>query len=388
MAAAKTKDKPIRVILIDDDEDDFVLIRDLLADSSFRNYEISHVTNYEQGLVDTCSGNYDIVLLDYKLGEKTGLDLLSEARRLGCETPVIMLTGMSSDEIDIAVMEKGADYYLEKSRIDTVILERTIRYAIQQREFEKVLEQRVRERTEELDRANEALQLEARRKDEFIATLAHELRNPMAPIRNALEIMRLSGDSPHAVTPARVLLERQLNIMIRLIDDLLDVSRISRGKLRLNMETLTLADVLDAALEQSRPNLDRARQELTLDVPVEPIYLEGDRVRLAQVLTNLLNNAAKFSEPGGNVRLVAVKEKDKVIIRVKDSGMGIAPEMLDRVFDPFTQVDRSIHRTQGGLGIGLNLVKTLIQMHGGTVKASSKGIGRGAEFTVSLPCKS
>lgn len=378
-------DAPIQVLLIDDDEDDFVLIRDLLADTVSHKYVVTHVPDYDQGICAVCSDKFDVILLDYKLGAKTGLDLLTEARRLGCEAPVIMLTGLSDTEIDIAVMEQGADYYLEKSRLDSILLERTIRYALQQREFEKILEQRVKERTEELDRANAALQLEARRKDEFISVLAHELRNPLAPIRNALEIMRLSGDAPHAVTPARTLLERQVAIMVRLIDDLLDVSRISRGKLRLNLETLTLAEVLDAALEQSKPNLHRNQQELVVDVPVEPVYIEGDRVRLAQIITNLLNNAAKFSEPGGKVMLVATHAKHQVTIRIRDSGIGIAAEMLESIFEPFAQVERTSQRTYGGLGIGLSLVRTLVEMHGGIVTASSKGLGKGADFTVVLP---
>lgn len=377
----------IRVLLVDDDEDDYALIKDLLADAGGVPFVIEWLPDYEQGIVGVCSGCYDAVLLDYKLGSKTGLDLLTEARRLGCETPVIILTGLSDTEIDLAVMQKGADYYLEKSRLDSVLLERTIRYAIQQRQFEMELEQRVRQRTEELDRANEALQTASRRKDEFIATLAHELRNPLAPIRNALEILRLSGDVPEAVAPARALLERQVGQLIRLIDDLLDVSRITRGKLRLNLERLVVSDVLNAALEQSRPLLDKSLQRLSVEIPEEPIYLTGDRVRLAQIFTNLLNNAAKYSEPNGQVTLSAVRRDGQVTVRIRDTGIGLASDVLEHIFEPFMQVDRTQHRTQGGLGIGLNLVRTFVEMHGGSVEARSNGPGQGTEFAVTLPCE-
>jgi signal transduction histidine kinase len=377
----------IRVLLVDDDADDFALIKDLLADAISLKFTLDWISDYEQGLVSICSGCYDAVLLDFRLGAKTGLELLTEARRLGCEAPVVILTGLSDNEIDLAVMQGGADYYLEKSRLDAVLLERTIRYAIQQRELEVELEQRVRQRTEELDRANEALQLASRRKDEFIATLAHELRNPLAPIRNALEILRLSGDAPEAVASARALLQRQVGQLTRLIDDLLDVSRITRGKLRLNPERLAFSDVLDAALEQSRPLLDKSLQRLSVEVPEEPIYITGDRVRLAQVFTNILNNAAKYSDPGGQVTLTAKKINDRLMISIRDTGIGISPKVLEHIFDPFTQVEGNPQRTQGGLGIGLNLVRSLVEMHDGKIEARSEGPGRGSEFSVILPCE-
>jgi signal transduction histidine kinase len=386
MATPPVKDE-IRVLLVDDDQDDYILTRDLLKEIVGARFHLDWVVDYENGLKGICSDKYDVVLLDHKLGAQTGLDLLAEARRLGCDAPIIILTGMTDPEIDLAAMKQGAAQYLEKRRLDATLLERTIRYAIQQRHVEIELERRVKERTEELNRANAALREADRRKDEFLAVLAHELRNPLAPIRNALEIMRISADQPEAVAAARALMERQVGLLVRLIDDLMDVSRITRGKLRLAQERLALKTVLEAAVEQSRPLLEKARQMLALHVPDEPIWLYGDRVRLAQVFTNLLNNAAKYSEPGGSVTITAQRESRRAVVRIRDTGVGIPREVLPLVFEPFTQIDRTLNRAQGGLGIGLNLVRRLVELHDGSISVASEGPGRGAEFTVSLPCE-
>jgi len=386
MAKLPAKDE-IRVLLVDDDQDDYVLTRDLLGEIAGGRFHLDWHKTFEDGLAGVCSGDYDVVLLDHKLGAKTGIELLAEARKNKCDSPIIVFTGLTDPEIDLAAMEYGAAQYLENIRLDSTLLERTIRYAIQQHHVERELERRVRERTEELDRANAALREAAQRKDEFLATLAHELRNPLAPIRNALEIMRISESNPQAVAAARALMERQVGLLVRLIDDLLDVSRITRGKVRLTLERLSLTAVLEAAIEQSRPLLDKAGQTLSLTLPKEPIWLSGDRVRLAQVFTNLLNNAAKYSEPRGQVSIAAERVGDRAVVHICDTGVGIPSEQIPHVFDPFTQVDRNLNRSQGGLGIGLNLVRRLVELHGGAVAAASAGAGRGSEFTVSLPCE-
>jgi signal transduction histidine kinase/ActR/RegA family two-component response regulator len=224
-----------------------------------------------------------------------------------------------------------------------------------------------------------------RRKDEFLATLAHELRNPLAPIRNALAIMRLSGDDAAAVEQAGNMMERQLGHMVRLIDDLLDVSRITRGKLELRKERVELAAIVRNALETVAPMIEAAGHQLVVSLPAEPIHLDADPVRLAQVLSNLLNNAAKYMDRGGHIALRAEHDGEGVAIVVRDSGIGIPPESLPSIFDMFVQVDRSIGRARGGLGIGLTLVKSLVDMHGGRVIARSDGVGTGAEFIVHLP---
>lgn len=224
-----------------------------------------------------------------------------------------------------------------------------------------------------------------RRKDEFLATLAHELRNPLAPIRNGLQVLRLSGDDRSAVAKARGMMERQLAQMVHLVDDLLDVSRISRGKLELRRERIALATVLNNAVETSRPVIEACGHELAVQVPPEPVVLDADATRLGQVFANLLNNAAKYSDRGGRISLSAARQDGEVVVRVRDTGVGIPPDMLPKVFEMFTQVDRSLERSQGGLGIGLTLVKVLVELHGGSVEARSDGPGQGSEFVVRLP---
>jgi PAS domain S-box-containing protein len=234
-------------------------------------------------------------------------------------------------------------------------------------------------------RAEEALREADRRKDEFLAMLAHELRNPLAPIRNALHLLRISGAGPVAAE-ARDVMERQLTQLIRLVDDLLEVSRISRGKIELRRADVDLAGVVASAVETSRPAIDAARHRLEIRLPPAPLHVEGDFVRLSQVVANLLNNAAKYTDPGGRIALSVQREGAEAEIRVQDNGVGLAPELLPRIFDMFAQADRA--RAAGGLGIGLALAKMLVDLHGGRIEARSGGVGRGSEFAVRLPVKS
>ena len=232
-------------------------------------------------------------------------------------------------------------------------------------------------------RATEAALREAdRRKDEFLATLAHELRNPLAPVRNALEVMRLTDD-PNRVRPVREMMARQVGQMVRLVDDLLDVSRITRGRVELRTGPVDLAGVVRDAVETSRPLIDAGRHELAVDLPPNPVVVDGDRFRLSQVVANLLNNAAKYTPPGGRIGVEVGRDGGDGVVRVRDTGTGIPADMLDRVFEMFVQADRS----QGGLGIGLTLVRSLVELHGGTVRVASEGPGRGSEFTVHLPLR-
>ena len=223
-----------------------------------------------------------------------------------------------------------------------------------------------------------------RRKDEFLATLAHELRNPLAPIRNGLQVIRLAGANG-TVEQARIMMDRQLTQMVRLVDDLLDVSRITRGKLELRTERVELRAVIDSAVETARPLIEQAGHELIVAVPDEPTVVDGDTTRLAQVVSNLLTNSAKYTHRGGHIRLTVERANGAVAVSVTDDGIGIPPAMLGRVFEMFTQVDRTLEKTTGGLGIGLSLVKGLVEMHGGTIEARSEGEGRGSEFVVRLP---
>jgi PAS domain S-box-containing protein len=224
-----------------------------------------------------------------------------------------------------------------------------------------------------------------RRKDEFLATLAHELRNPLAPLRNAAELLRFETPAERELHWGRDVIERQVDSLTRLIDDLLDISRINRNKLELRTQRVGLAEVIAMAVESSRPLIDERRHALTVDLPSPPVYLDGDLVRLAQVFLNLLNNAAKYTEPGGRIWLIGEQQGSDVVVRVKDTGVGIPAEKLSSVFELFFQVDGSLERSQGGLGIGLSLVRRLVELHGGRVKAHSEGVGKGSELTVCLP---
>ncbi|QDV37747.1 PAS domain S-box protein [Tautonia plasticadhaerens] len=229
------------------------------------------------------------------------------------------------------------------------------------------------------------LQEQDRRKDEFLATLAHELRNPLAPIRNGLQILRMDGDTAEVAGETLSMMDRQLRHITHLVDDLMDVARVSSGKVALRLERVPLRAIVDAAVETNRQSIEEAGHELGLRIPREPLVVEGDRTRLVQVLANLLNNAAKYTPQGGRISLGVARDDGHAVIKVADTGVGIPPEMLPKVFGMFTQVGTSLERSQGGLGIGLTLVKRLVEMHGGTVAAESPGPGQGSTFIVRIP---
>jgi PAS domain S-box-containing protein len=236
---------------------------------------------------------------------------------------------------------------------------------------------------EELELAVERARLADRRKDEFLAMLGHELRNPLAPIATALQLMALKDDAAHK--KERAVIRRQVDHLSRLIDDLLDVSRITRGKVQLDREVIEVGAVLAKAIEMASPLLEKRTQRLTIDVPREGLPVFADPTRLAQVFQNLLTNAAKYSEPGSEIDLRARGAGDRVVVEVEDRGMGIAPELLPRLFELFVQGDRALDRSQGGLGLGLTIAKSVCELHGGTIEAASDGPGRGSTFTVTLP---
>jgi signal transduction histidine kinase/ActR/RegA family two-component response regulator len=230
-----------------------------------------------------------------------------------------------------------------------------------------------------------SLRTAARRKDEFLATLSHELRNPLAPIRTALEVMRLAEHDPEMIERARSTMERQLLQLVRLTDDLLDVSRITENKLELRRGRLDLRSVMHSAIEATQPALDAHGHTLTIDMSPSPMWVDGDLTRLAQAFANLLNNAAKYTERGGHIRVSASVEGGVAVVTISDTGIGIPPDMLPRIFDMFTQLQNHRDRTLGGLGIGLALARRLVQLHGGTIDAQSDGPGRGSRFVVRLP---
>jgi PAS domain S-box-containing protein len=233
--------------------------------------------------------------------------------------------------------------------------------------------------------AEAALKEADHRKNEFLAMLAHELRNPLAPIHNAVQVLRLTGGNGEAVASASAMMERQVGQMVRLVDDLLDLSRISRGKIELRRVRVELASAVHHAVEAARPLVQSMEHDLTVILPPTPIYLHADPTRLAQVIGNLLNNACKFTNKGGHISLTVEQVDSQAIVRVRDPGIGIAADQLPRIFDMFMQIDTSLERSVSGLGLGLTLVKNLVEMHNGTVEVNSDGIGKGTELVVRLP---
>jgi signal transduction histidine kinase len=237
----------------------------------------------------------------------------------------------------------------------------------------------------ERERTEESLRVADRRKDEFLATLAHELRNPLAPIRNSLHILRLSAADNPTTEQICETLERQTGLLVRLVDDLLEVSRITQGKIELRLEPVELAAVIRQAVEISKPFIDSFGHDLAITIPSDPLIINGDALRLSQVFCNLLNNASKYMSPQGQIWITVRQENENVLISVKDAGIGIAHDKLSGIFEMFTQIDRSTRQAQGGLGIGLTLVRALVEMHGGHVAARSDGLQQGSEFLVTIP---
>ncbi|MGQ0592140.1 MAG: response regulator [Gammaproteobacteria bacterium] len=350
---------------------------------------------------------FAVILLDVNMPDMTGLETaaLIRRRKKAAHTPIIFITAYADEAETAEGYALGAVDYIP-SPVVPEILRTKVKVFVELDRMRAVLaqsrqrlEQRVAERTAELQASNERLQAEIterrraeealreadRHKDEFLAMLAHELRNPLAPIRNSVEVLqRLELEEPK-LDWARTAIDRQVRQLTRLVDDLLDVSRISRGKISLQKAPIELTMIVERAIETSRPVIEARRHHLSVALPAEPMYLEGDLARLAQALGNVLHNAAKYTEEGGRIGLTAERTAGHVVLRVRDTGVGIPAAVLPYVFDLFTQGDRALDRAQGGLGIGLALVKKLVELHGGRVEASSPGPGQGSEFTLRLP---
>jgi signal transduction histidine kinase/CheY-like chemotaxis protein len=298
------------------------------------------------------------------------------------DLPVLVLTRPGADSGDVAhaVRTLGNVTLLERPlRVST--LTSAVRTAIRARERQYQIRGYLADRL----RAEEALRVADQRKDEFLATLGHELRNPLAPMQAGLQLLKLSNLPDDRSVRAVDVMERLLQHLVRLVDDLLEVSRITRGLIDIRKEPVDLGSILRTAVETSRPLVDAADQHLVVEIPAAPVSIAGDAVRLTQVFANLLNNASKYTEHGGHIWLTLAVADASAVVSVRDDGIGIPPAQLETVFGMFTQVDRSQRRAQGGLGIGLTIVQSLVSMHGGTVEAHSDGANAGSEFTVRLP---
>jgi signal transduction histidine kinase/ActR/RegA family two-component response regulator len=298
------------------------------------------------------------------------------------DLPVLVLThpGANSAESGAAVRTLGNVTLLERPVQVTTLLS-AVQTALRARERQY----QIREHLTERARTEESLRRADQRKDEFLATLGHELRNPLSPLLTGLQLMKMTGVQDPVLVRVTAAMERQVSHLVRLVDDLLEVSRITRGVIDLQRERIDLATVLRSAIDTSRPAVEAAGHELTVDIPAEPLTVLGDAVRLTQVFANLLTNAAKYTNTGGHIWLICRRQGLQAHVSVRDNGIGIPPAHLSSVFDMFMQVDRASRRSQGGLGIGLTLVRSLVAMHGGRVEARSGGAGTGSEFVVELP---
>lgn len=408
---------PLRVLLVEDSEDDAALLLRELRRGGFQ--PTSERVDTPAAMADALSRQpWDVIVADYSMPRFDALAALQLLQQSGLDLPFLIVSGAIGEETAVAAMKAGAHDYIMKDRLARFIpsLQRELREAHGRRERKRAeealhrmheeLETLVQRRTAELAKANTELQVEVgerkrlekelrrraqelteadRRKNEYLAMLAHELRNPLAPVLNTLQILRLRDTGDPVVAPAHALIERQVRHMARLVDDLLDASRITRGKIQLRRQPVDLADLVARILDVTQPLIKARGHVLSVTLPQEPVRLEADPTRLEQILTNLLDNAAKYTEPGGQIWLTAEREGSDVLLRVRDNGVGMPPELLPRVFDLFAQGACSLDRSQGGLGIGLTLVRSLVEMHGGHVHASSPGPGLGSEFVVRLP---
>ena len=362
----KTK-RPL-IVLADDNADMRDYVSRLLAD----RYEVVAVAD-GQAALDTVEKKLpDLVLSDVMMPVMDGFEFLRRIRtdEKKREIPIILLSARAGEESRIEALEASADDYLVKPFSARELLA-TVDTHIKTVEIRRYMIDQLREQD--------------RRKDEFIATLAHELRNPLAPIRNALQLIRLSNNDRDRLEHATTIMQRQVDQMVRLVDDLLDVARISRNKLELRKEMVDLAAVVRSAVDTSRPVIEASQNDLQLALPSQTVLLDADPVRLAQVVSNLLNNAARYSRPGGRISLTATTQAGELMLKVSDTGIGIETEKLSQIFDMFVQLDSADPHPQGGLGVGLTLVRRLTEMHGGAVEARSDGAGKGSEFIVRLP---
>lgn len=371
----------VRVLLVEDDEDDFVLTRQMLADAGPGRFEIEWVPEFVRGLDQLCENRFDVCLVDYRLDARNGVEFVAEATRRRCGVPIILLTGMGDHSVDLAAMNAGAADYLSKETIDSAALERSIRYALQKHRAE---EQRIRLLTEKAARERAEAANEA--KDHFLAALSHELRTPLTPVLIAIASLEQEALLPPHVQELLALIHRNIDLEARLIDDLLDLTRVVHRKLELRRERTDVHEQLKHALVTSQAGLtpDKA-PKVVIDARADAHYAIGDPARLQQVFWNLLNNAIKFTPTGGEIVTRTFNDGGDFILEVADTGVGIAPEALPRIFNAFEQGGSRVTRQFGGLGLGLAICKALVELHGGRLSASSAGLGCGSTFTVRIP---
>jgi signal transduction histidine kinase len=370
---------PVTFLLVDDLEENLLSLEALLRRDGLTCLK---ARSGDEALELLLTHDVALALVDVQMPGLSGFDLAELMR--GSErtrrVPIIFVTaGTADSQRRFRGYEAGAVDFIQKPIETDVLRSKADVFFELYRQRQQIAQQR-----DELKAHSAALEEADRRKDEFLATLAHELRNPLAPLRHGLDVLRRNPDSAKA-EEIRDMMDRQMVHMVRLIDDLLDVSRVSQGKIELRKERIQGADIIRSALEAGQPLIEACGHRLTLDLPPQPVWLEGDLTRLAQVVGNLLNNAAKYTPAGGHIALSLRVEEGQAVIAVADNGLGIPLAMQSDIFQLFTQVDDHAFHAQGGLGIGLALVKQLVDMHGGTVRVESAGAGQGSTFTITAP---
>ena len=392
--------EPVNILLVDDQPAKLLAYQTILSELG---ENLITASSGREALKILLKTEITIVLMDVSMPDVDGFELaeIIRSHHRYQKTAIVFVSAVHMTDLDrLRGYESGAMDYVsvpvvpELLRAKVRVLAELARKTRESERLTRELEQRVAERTAELEKAvalqkalADQLREADRRKDEFLALLAHELRNPLAPVINAAHILRIRGSHDPDVAWCHDVIERQAFQLTRLVDDLLDVSRITRGKIKLKREMVSLDAVVANAVETSRPLIDARRHTLTVELPEPPVVLYADKARLTQVIANLLNNAAKYQNPGGQIQLCAERQGDQAMIMIRDRGIGIAVEMLHEVFELFSQGERTLDRAQGGLGIGLALVKQLVELHGGRVAAQSSGPGHGSEFTIHLPMR-
>ncbi|MGH8471052.1 MAG: ATP-binding protein [Gammaproteobacteria bacterium] len=377
---------PVKVLLVEDDEDDYVLIRDLLAEIGETKYALDWAVSYDEGLRRIASQHYDVWLLDYRLGARTGLDLLRETVQQGYAVPVLLLTGQGDREVDLQAAQLGASDYLSKQELKLcpTLLERAIRYTIgiKRQEQERLQFLLAHEAQAKAEAANRA-------KDEVLGMVSHELRAPLNTIRVWVGVLQQGPSVVDPALAARAMtgIERGVKQQTRILEDLLDITSIGQGTLRIEKRLVDLAAVIEGAVSTVRPAAEA--KSITLQVTRDPALdrLPGDPGRLEQIVVNLLSNSIQFTPQGGRIKIglerVADRAGPQAQITVADTGQGISSELLPFVFERYRQAKSA--RGAGGLGIGLAIVRSLVELHGGSVRAESPGDGLGATFTIRLP---
>jgi signal transduction histidine kinase len=371
--------KPICFLLVDDLEQNLLSLEGLLRRDDLT---ILKARSGEEALEMLLVHDVALALLDVQMPGMDGFELaeLMRGNERTNRVPIIFVTaGASDNQRRFRGYEAGAVDFIQKPIEPDVLRSKANVFFELHRQRDLIAAQR-----DELEASAEALKAADRNKDLFLAVLAHELRNPLTPLRLGIDALKGSPDPDRAVR-TRDMMDRQLSHLVRLVDDLLDVSRVSQGKIRLQKERAQAGDIIQSAIEASKAFIENGGHTLTVTVPAHPIWMEADKTRIAQVIGNLLNNAAKYTPPGGLISLDVSCEHGDVVIVVSDSGVGIPAEMQSDIFQMFSQVSEQLHRAQGGLGIGLALVKQLVVLHEGSISVQSGGTGEGASFTVRLP---